>query len=640
MRLLSPRLHLRNFEYFALCLTFVVLGGSPANSYENHLTRAEEVSGWELLFDGQSADQFRNYKREGLSDGWVVEDGALVRHKGGAGDIITKDVFRYFELSIEYKIAPGGNSGIMFHVEEGPGPPWHTGPEVQVLCNQSGRDPQRAGWLYQLVQPRKESDKYIDATRPAGQWNQVYLRISPQGCEVCMNGVRYYHFNLGGEAWDRKVAASKFAKLERFGRAGQGHLCLQDHGDLVAYRNIKIRRLNEDGTLPKAPVDGVLNIEGKPAFPDLQWEDYQPVDEDGNLNKQLRIIELTTAQGLSKRLFAATQRGIVYTFDNKSDAKQAEVVLDLRDKVSRWWTSGAANEQGLLGLAMHPKFVENRLFYVCYTAQEDDRTVVSRFQMLPDNLLKADPSSEEVLLEVAQPFKNHNGGAIEFGPDGYLYIALGDGGYRDDPHANGENLGTLLGSILRIDVDGTDGAKKYSIPQDNPFVNVTDAQPEIFAFGLRNPWRIAFDRKSGRLWCGDVGQELWEEIDIIEKGRNYGWSSREGTKPFSNRPSLTNVEPTEPVWEYDHGVGKSITGGRIYRGSRLPQLYGKYLYADYVSGGLWALSIDESTGQATRNEQIAASGIPVLAFGEDEDGEIYYMTDNGHSRCIFRFEPK
>lgn len=614
--------------------------GTQVEAADNQLSQAEEISGWELLFDGKSADQFRNYNQESLSPGWVVEDGSLVRKSDGAGDIITKGTYENFELSIEYLISPGGNSGIMFHVEEGAGPPWHTGPEVQVLCNQSGKDPQRAGWLYQLYQPRKEGERPVDATRPAGEWNQVYLRVSPRGCEVCMNGVRYYMFNLGDDTWQKRVAKSKFAKLERFGKVGKGHLCLQDHGNLVAYRNIKIRRLNEDGSLPKSPVHGILAVEGKVAFPKLRWEGYEPVDEDGNLEKQLRVVELTTAKGLPKRLFAVAQRGTVYTFENRPDVESASVVLDLTSKVSRWWTSGAANEQGLLGLALHPNFVENGQFFVCYTAQENDRTVISRFRMLSMDAMKADPASEEILLEVDQPFKNHNGGSIEFGPDGYLYIGLGDGGYRDDPHSHGEDLGTLLGSILRIDVDGKDDGKNYRIPADNPFANTPGARGEIYAFGLRNPWRIAFDSQTGQLWCGDVGQELWEEIDLILKGSNYGWSSREGTKPFSNRPSKTEIPTVEPVWEYDHGIGKSITGGRVYRSSRLPQLFGKYLYADYVSGGLWALTIDEATGKAIRNEEIAAGGIPVLAFGQDETGEVYYMTDNGHAQCIYRLESK
>ncbi|HAC92398.1 MAG TPA: glucose dehydrogenase, partial [Planctomycetaceae bacterium] len=527
---------MRIFVLLLVCLIEIAyLQTVRAERVPNQLTRAEEISGWQSLFDGKTADSFRNYRKQTLNPGWQVIDGALTRAAARAGDIITKEQYRYFELSIEFKIAKGGNSGIMFHVEEGPGFAWFTGPEVQVLCNEAGKDEQKAGWLNQLYSPRKEAGRPVAATRPAGQWNHIYLRVSPLGCEVCMNGVRYYTFSLGDKSWEKRVAESKFAKQAKFGKAGQGHICLQDHGDQVAGRNIKIRKLAEDGTLPRAPVDGTLEIQGVPAFPDLQWEGYHPVDQDGNVAKQLRIRELTTARDVPGRLFAAAQSGVIYSFENQPDVQQARVLLDLSGRVRRWWDNGGNNEQGLLGVAMHPQFSKNGQFFVSYNHIDDNRTVISRFQISSSDPLKADPDSEQIVLEVPQPFTNHNGGAIEFGPDGHLYIALGDGGLRNDTQENGENLGTLLGSILRIDVDHPVKGKNYGIPADNPFVSVTGAQPEIFAFGLRNTWRIAFDRATGLLWCGDVGQELWEEIDVIEKGRNYGWSSREGSKPFSNR---------------------------------------------------------------------------------------------------------
>jgi glucose/arabinose dehydrogenase len=178
----------------------------------------------------------------------------------------------------------------------------------------------------------------------------------------------------------------------------------------------------------------------------------------------------------------------------------------------------------------------------------------------------------------------------------------------------------------------------YGIPSDNPFVNDKQARPEIYAYGVRNPWRIAFDKATGRMWCGDVGQELWEEVNVITKGGNYGWSSREGSHAFGNRPVREDVsEPIAPVWEYDHSVGKSITGGRVYRASRLPDLEGKYVYADYVSGSIWALTYDEQSGKAIKNEQVIANGIPVLAFGQDAEGEVYYMIDSARGECIYRF---
>lgn len=603
----------------------------------NALTESEQRSGWKLLFDGKSTEGWRNYKRDAISDGWQVIDGAITRVANGAGDIITKQKYGRFELSLEYQISKAGNSGVMFHVLEGDGPPWHTGPEIQVQDNVDGHDPQKAGWLYQLYRPGNGPDQQaIDATRPAGDWNQLYIRINQDDCEVCMNGVRYYHFKLGDADWQRKVEASKFAKFENFGKAGEGYICLQDHGDRVAYRNIKIREFGADGSVPQ-PIDGKLSLVGAVAFPNLQWDQWEPVDDAGQL-RALRLMELTYPKDGSNRLFVASQYGAIWCFENRSDVTESHLVLDLRDKVHDWKKRGA-NEQGLLGLALHPDFKNNGYLYVYYSHATEPKSVVSRFTISKDNPNQADPESELVLMEIDQPFQNHNGGAIEFGPDGYLYIALGDGGFRNDPEANGQDLSTLLGSILRVDVDHPSAGKPYGIPADNPFVNREGARPEIFAFGLRNPWRIAFDRETGTLWAGDVGQELWEEVIVVTKGGNYGWSHREGTHPFGNRPAVEGVgTPIEPVFEYDHRIGKSITGGRVYRSSRLEELAGKYLYADYVTGKIWALSYDPATGKATRNEQVIPDSIPVLAFGEDQNGEVYYLTESSRGACIYRFE--
>lgn len=633
-----------NRPLIRLTLATALLGwlAPLARGETNQLTTAEAISGWRLLFDGKTTDGWRNYRKDGISDGWQVVDGELVRSGRGAGDIITKDKFKAFDLSLEYKISPGGNSGVMFHVTEDNPAPWHSGPEIQVQDNVAGRDPQLSGWLYQLYKPAVERNspdqKPIDATRPAGEWNQLYIRIAPQGCEVSMNGVLYYRFKIGDNDWKSRVAASKFANLSGFGAAGEGHICLQDHGDLVAYRNIKIRELGEDLTVP-SPSHGEVAVEGVLAFPNLKWDGWDPVDDAGNV-RRLRFLELTFAPGETDRLFAMSQNGMIYVFPNDPAATESKLFLDLSDRVSAFTGSGA-NEQGLLGLAIHPKYKENGEFFVCYTAKSDDRTIVSRFRVSADNPNVADVASEEVLLEIPQPFKNHNGGSIEFGPDGYLYIAMGDGGYRNDPEANGQNLGTLLGSILRIDVDNKTDDLKYGIPKDNPFVQVTGARPETYAFGLRNPWRIAFDPKTGVLWAGDVGQELWEEVNVIRKGGNYGWNVREGSYPFGNAeldPSLPS--PIGPVWEYDHGVGKSITGGRVYRGTRAPELDGKYIFADYVSGGIWALTYDEAADKVTRSELVVRGGIPVLAFGQDAQGEVYYMIDSAKDANIYRFESK
>ncbi|GAA4464725.1 family 16 glycoside hydrolase [Novipirellula rosea] len=629
----------------SLCLAWLPFGSRPADALDsnptdnaNQLTESEKRSGWELLFDGSSTDGWRNYKRDGVSDGWKVEDGALIRHSKGAGDLITEEKFDTFELSLQYKISKEGNSGLMFHVVEGDGRPYYTGPEIQIQDNKDGHDPQKAGWLYQLYKPGNApgEDTPIDATRPAGQWNELYLRIANDQCSVCMNGVRYYNFKLGDKTWKDRVAASKFAKWEGFGEAGKGHLCLQDHGDVVAYRNIKVRRLT-DGQPVKQPIDGKLGMKSVLAFPNLQWDQWEAVDDAGQV-RPLRLIELTYAKDMPERLYTISQRGMIWTFENKPDVTESQLVLDLRDKVYDWQKRGA-NEQGLLGLAMHPEFKTNQKFYVYYSLADAKKSIISCFTMSKDNPHQADPESEVVLMEIDQPFQNHNGGSIEFGPDGFLYIGLGDGGLRNDPHSAGQDLGKILGKILRIDVDNAGNGKAYAIPADNPFVKTSGALPEIYAYGLRNPWRIAFDPASGRLWAGDVGQELWEEVDVITKGGNYGWSSREGTHPFGNQPvPESGSEPIEPVWEYDHEIGKSITGGRVYRSDRNADLKGKYIYADYVTGSVWALSYDPETGKATRNDQVLPDSIPVLAFGQDAAGEVYYLTNSVRGECIYRFD--
>lgn len=619
--------------FVCLPLNFALADPGP-----NQLTMPEELSGWELLFDGESTDKWRNYKKDEVSEGWKVDDGELVRADKNAGNIITKEKYKWFELSLEYKISKGGNSGLMFHVNEDNPQPYMSGPEIQIQDNQDGHDPQLAGWLYQLYKPeapswtrRFEGAEPLDATRPVGEWNQIYLRIHPLTCEVSVNGNLYYRFKLGNKDWNNKVAASKFANWKGFGDAGEGYICLQDHGDLVSFRNIKVRRLDDQGNAPQ-PITGKLDVKSELAFPNLKWQDWSPLDEDGKI-RPLRIMEVTYAEGDGNRLFAAAQNGAVFAFENDPEVEQADLVLDLRDRVAQWNGPGA-NEEGLLGLAFHPKFTTNGELFVYYTHKDDHRTVVSRFKMKDGAV---DAGAEEVILEVPQPFQNHNGGSIEFGPDGYLYIGLGDGGLRNDPKITGQDVSSLLGKILRIDVDGKSEGGKYGIPEDNPFVSVSGARPEIFAYGFRNPWRIAFDTKSGRLWMGDVGQELWEEVNVVEKGGNYGWSRQEGSHPFGNKPQPeVEQETIGPVWEYDHMIGKSITGGRVYNSEKVPALTGKYLYADYVTGAVWALTYNDATGKVTSNEQLIEGGVPVLAFGENQDGEVFYTKASARDQ-IYRF---
>lgn len=613
----------------------------------NSLSKAEEMAGWRLLFDGKSADQWRNYRKEGMNEKWVVEQGVLTLTGKGGGDIITKDQYDFFELSIDFRISPEGNSGIMFRVSEEGDRPWHTGPEIQVQDNVDGHDPQKAGWLYQLYQPVMpgwakrleekaglEVPETIDATRPAGEWNNIYLRITENNCEVMMNGVSYYRFNIGSSDWDKRVAASKFSKFPNFGKMDQGHICLQDHGNVVSYRNIKIRKLNADGTAP-LPVDGKLNISSEVRFQEMEWADWSAVNEQGKVQGMRPIILRDCGDG-SGRLFSASQQGMIHVFQDDEKTAQASVFLDLREKVAPW---KKANEEGFLGFAFHPDYKNNGYFFVYYTSAETaQKSIISRFQVDPTNPDKALPESEHIVMTIQEPFPNHNGGAIDFGPDGYLYISLGDGGSLNDPMRNAQNLGSLLGKILRIDVNDSTQQTPYTIPKDNPFVANKKARPEIFALGFRNPWRISFDRATGELWMADVGQNLWEEINIVCSGCNYGWSVKEAKLPFGTLQASSTGELVDPVWEYDHQVGRSITGGHVYRGKAIPELQGAYVYADYVTGKLFALKLNAEKAYEW-NKQIEYSGLPILAFGEDAEGEIYYLLESANGTCLNKLVP-
>ncbi|MDX1699993.1 MAG: PQQ-dependent sugar dehydrogenase, partial [Melioribacteraceae bacterium] len=276
-------------------------------------------------------------------------------------------------------------------------------------------------------------------------------------------------------------------------------------------------------------------------------------------------------------------------------------------------------EQGLLGLAFHPNFVTNGYFYVNYTTNNPRRTVISRFSVSDSDSDKADKNSELILMEINQPFSNHNGGQIVFGPDGYLYISTGDGGSGGDPQNHAQNLSSLLGKILRIDVDNSDNGLNYSIPDSNPFKDNDLNQPEeIYAYGLRNVWKFSFDSQE-RLWAADVGQNAREEINLIENGGNYGWRKMEGFLCYN--PS--NCDPTGlelPVWDYAHNSqgGYSITGGYVYEGDLMPGLKGKYIYGDFITGNFWAFDPDDSTNVFINNFPVNVS-----TFGIDQQNELY-----------------
>lgn len=323
-----------------------------------------------------------------------------------------------------------------------------------------------------------------------------------------------------------------------------------------------------------------------------------------------RPVDIQNAGDGSGWLFIVEQAGVIRILQN--DALIEAPFLDIRDLVD-----DGGNEQGLLGLAFHPDYESNGFFYVNFTG-EGGHTVIARFHASGN---AADLDSQTVLLRVEQPFPNHNGGALAFGPDGYLYIGLGDGGAGGDPFGNGQNINALLGKILRIDVNR---GEPYAIPSDNPFGT------EVFHYGLRNPWRISFDSATGDLWIGDVGQGQYEEIDYLGAGAkggvNFGWNRYEGFHDYESGPNLDNHTP--PMFEYSHNEGCSVTGGYVYRGA-MPEWQGVYFYADYCSGRLWgALHYQSAAEESFKSTLLYQTGVQILTFGVDEAGEIYFGGDN------------
>ena len=337
------------------------------------------------------------------------------------------------------------------------------------------------------------------------------------------------------------------------------------------------------------------------------------------INKNLKnFVYLTNAGDGSNNIFLVLQEGLIYYLEEKSEYKEPILFLDIQNKVN------FGGEKGLLSLVFDPKYEINNHFFVYYI-DLNGNTIISRFTnniTSTINILK----TELIILRVNQPYSNHNGGQIIFGPDGYLYIGLGDGGAAGDPLGHGQNGKTLLGSILRINVQNTTIKNPYLIPHDNPFINNNNFRNEIWAYGLRNPWRMSFDHESEKLFVGDVGQNEFEEINIIEKGGNYGWNIMEGKHCYSEiNINCNKTKFISPILEYSHKEGCSITGGYVYHGS-INSIQNQYIFSDFCSGIIWTINLENN--EYIKN-QIAVGPFKISSFGEDEKKEMYVLSLDG-----------
>ncbi|MFT7444084.1 MAG: glucose/arabinose dehydrogenase [Granulosicoccus sp.] len=352
-------------------------------------------------------------------------------------------------------------------------------------------------------------------------------------------------------------------------------------------------------------------------------------------NQKIKLpVALTIPPDGTDRLFLVQQFGKITILPKDRSSSKETTFLDLTDRplIDKQF------EEGLLGLAFHPDYAQNRKFYIYYTLQNPKHTVLSEMQTAADNPSKADPTTERILLEIPQPYWNHNSGNILFGPDGFLYLSIGDGGKGNDPHRFSQNTFVYNGKILRIDVNTRTGNRPYGLPSDNPFLNKPGHHPEIFALGLRNPWGLTFHPQTKELWAADVGQGAFEEINLIKKGGNYGWSHDEATHP-ANAHSVEppkNAKFIDPIHEYDRLSGISITGGLHYTGKSVPSLQGQYLYGDWGFGTLWAL--DHQDGKTT-NQKIftrpeSQGTFKPTAFANDAQGELLILSHDGQILTI------
>jgi glucose/arabinose dehydrogenase len=354
------------------------------------------------------------------------------------------------------------------------------------------------------------------------------------------------------------------------------------------------------------------------------------------------MVGLHWIPGAGSYAVVLTKEGLIWRVNTAEPREAPTLFLDLRDRMLQ----NPTTEEGLLGLAFAPDFASSGRLYTHYTAPGDvpvhpggipRKSVIARFT---SDSVTADPSSHRSILEVRQPYSNHNGGALAFGPDGYLYASFGDGGSGGDPEGYAQRLDTLLGKILRLDVSGD----SYTIPPDNPFVDVAGARGEIWAYGFRNPWRLSFDRETGWLWTGDVGQNQLEEVDLVMSGGNYGWNILEGSDCY-NAPSCEDRGTLYPVAEYTHEFGCSITGGYVYRGDAMPELQGWYVYGDYCSGRIWAVNADarQTTGGQAPHElaviPLADTNAAIASFAEGPQDELHIVTFGRGIQRLVRQEP-
>jgi uncharacterized repeat protein (TIGR03806 family) len=347
-------------------------------------------------------------------------------------------------------------------------------------------------------------------------------------------------------------------------------------------------------------------VKGSPEPPDP----YRSEVAFPNLKSFYEPLDLASVPG-GNRFFVAERKGKIFSFANDPNIDKADLVLDLKKTV--------------YGITLHPQYAKNGYLYVTYIVDDSKETPtgsrIARFEVSRDDPPKCDPKSEQLIFE--WPNGGHNGGCLKFGPDGYLYVGTGDGSGIADGLDTGQDVSDVLAALLRIDVDHPDPGKAYGIPKDNPFVGMKGARPEIWAYGLRQPWRYSFDKKTGDLWCGEVGQDLWEMVYLIQKGGNYGWSVMEGTHPFrpDRKRGPTPILP--PVVEHPHSDFRSLIGGYVYRGARLPELVGTYIYGDFDTGRIWGLRHDGK--KVTWHRELTKTRQRVVSFGQDEAGEVYNL---------------